>query len=136
MLALSVLALYMILTLKEVTVKPKATQNSEDYNQEVQEKIKRVEEEYKIALNDIFRDYDNLMMSQKLDDSEKVEGIIDLKDKLITLNVPAQYKAMHLDLFLALSKFNQQGIDNLEEAVSGINDLMNKAREVYPWLSS
>ncbi|MGM0495774.1 MAG: hypothetical protein ACQERX_03830 [Bacillota bacterium] len=136
MLALSILALYMILTLQEVTVKPNSVQNSEDYNQKVQEKIEQVEEEYKIALNDIFRDYDNLMMSRELDDSEKVEGIIKLRDELMNLNVPAQYKALHFDLFKAFSNFNEQGIDDLSQAVSEIDDLIFKAREAYNWLSS
>lgn len=136
MLVLSLLAAYMILTLKEVTVKPKTIQSSEDYNRQVQENIKKVEIEYQVGLKDIFRDYENMMQSQELDDADKVSGILKLRDEIKSLNVPAQYKEMHLNLFLAFSEVEKMGTDDLTEAVSNINELITEARNAYPWLNN
>ena len=126
------LSVYLLLSTKEVTVRTKAPQSSEEFARQVEEKQKKMEDTYEYELKRIFSDYDVLVSSNS---SEIGLEILKLRDKIKVLTVPAQYLEMNMDLFLAFSEAERINPEEMSVITSEISKLINEARSAYSWLN-
>lgn len=123
---------YLTLTLKEVTVKPKVPQSHEDYARQVEANKQKVMNEYKIGLKKVFSEYNSLT---NISGEEKNAKLLAIKDELKVMTVPAEYKDMHMNLFLAYSKLGSTETQTATSTRAEISDLMSKASTSNVWLS-
>lgn len=129
-----VLAAYLMLSLKEVTVQPKTPQSSEEYAKQVQEKIRKIEDKYILDFKNIISEYEGLINDSTKSAEVKNSEIIKLRQRMMTLTVPAQYLEMNKNMFNAFIKAEDMGIDNLDENILEISSLIDEAKAAYPQL--
>ena len=127
-----VLVSYLMLTLKEVTVKTKTPLSSEEFARQVQENQKKMENTYEHGLKNIFAEYDALVNENS---SEMGSEILKLRDRVKFLTVPVQYLDMNMDLFLAFSEAERINPGDIDDVVSRISELISQARSSYTWLN-
>jgi len=126
---------YLTLTLKEVTVKPKVPQSHEDYARQVEANKQKVMNEYKLGLKNVFLEYNSLNNNSGLSGEEKNTKLLGLRDELKVMTVPAEYKDMHMNLFLAYSKLGNTEIQTATSTIEEISNLMSEASTTNSWLS-
>jgi len=120
------LVLYLILTSESV----KQINNP---NQQVKKDNSIVlENDYKPKAKEIFIDYENLIQNS----SFTKENIESLKSKLLDLKVPAKFKELHIQLFLALTKMENYLDQKNEQDKSDSLQTVNQLKANYSWLNS
>lgn len=92
---------------------------------------KKMEEAYKEEASRIVSEYFNLTESREYT-SEPVDKI---KQKLLDLTVPAEFKDLHLNLVLAMSQMEIFLDSGREEAKIASQELMTEAKANYGWLT-
>jgi hypothetical protein len=93
--------------------------------------LKQLESDYKSEAKGILNDYSLLISKENL----KVEEVKIIRDRLLGLKVPAEFKDLHLNLVLALAKMsesvNEAEVKEKEASAKLIQDLKAK----YVWLN-
>ena len=135
MLEFFVLGSYIVLTLKEVTIKSKTPQSNEEYDRQVQEKIKKIEEAYKLEMKNVFSEYSLLTANPEKSPEEINLGLLKIRDELKTMTVPVQFKELHMNLFLAFSEAEGISVEEINTLVLKITNLMTEAKIAHDWLS-
>lgn len=117
---------YLIVTSKPVNNIGKQTNKS-------QEKVdlKKLEEEYKTGTKNILTDYSALLESNNLN-LEIVEAD---KNKLLDLKVPGQFKDLHLNFVLAVSKMEDYLKNGKEEDKADSQRMISEIKADYVWLN-
>lgn len=98
--------------------------NEEKLKQELSLKL---EEDYRKSVREIFNDYAN-----NLEDLQKVAA---LKGRLLELKVPTEFKALHLNLVLTMTKTESYIQNKEEEDKIASEKVIKETREKYPWLN-
>lgn len=130
-----VLGAYLVLTLKEVTIKPKTPQSSEEYNRQVQENIKKIEEAYKLELKQTLAEFASLTSNPEKSSEEIGLGLLKIRDDLQKMTVPVQFKELHMSLFLEISKAQDASAEELEALTLKISNLITELKISYDWLA-
>lgn len=130
-----VLGAYLVLTLKEVTIKPKTPQSSEEYNRQVQENIKKIEEAYKLELKQTLAEFASLTSNPEKSSEEIGLGLLKIRDDLQKMTVPVQFKELHMSLFLEFSKAQDASADELSALTLKISNLITELKISYDWLA-
>lgn len=130
-----VLGAYLVLTLKEVTIKPKTPQSSEEYNRQVQENIKKIEEAYKFELKQTLVEYASLTSNPEKSSEEIGLGLLKIRDGLQEMTVPVQFKELHMSLFLEFSKAQDASEEELKALTLKISNLITELKIAYDWLA-
>lgn len=130
-----VLGAYLVLTLKEVTIKPKTPQSSEEYNRQVQENIKKIEDAYKLELNQTLTEFASLTSSPDKSSEEIGLGLLKIRDGLQEMKVPVQFKELHMSLFLEFSKAQDASEEELKALTLKISNLITELKIAYDWLA-
>ena len=130
-----VLGAYLVLTLKEVTIKPKTPQSSEEYNRQVQENIKKIEEAYKLELKQTLTEFASLTSNPEKSSEEIGLGLLKIRDDLQKMTVPVQFKELHMSLFLEFSKAQDASEDELNALTLKISNLITELKISYDWLA-
>lgn len=130
-----VLGAYLVLTLKEVTIKPKTPQSSEEYNRQVQENIKKIEDAYKLELNQTLSEFALLTASPDKSSEEIGLGLLKIRDGLQEMKVPVQFKELHMSLFLEFSKAQDASEEELKALTLKISNLITELKIAYDWLA-
>lgn len=130
-----VLGAYLVLTLKEVTIKPKTPQSSEEYNRQVQENIKKIEEAYKLELKQTLAEYASLTSNPEKSSEEIGLGLLKIRDGLQEMTVPVQFKELHMSLFLEFSKAQDASEEELKALTLKISNLITELKIAYDWLA-
>lgn len=134
-LAFAILAAYLFLTVKEVSIKTKVPQSSEEYNREVQEKIRKMEEAYKVDMKKFVVDSQAAIDDVSLDSTAKTNALLVQRENMKKMTVPAQFKDLHMNLFLLYSDLS---IDNQEETgavILEISNQLSQAKSSFDWLN-
>ncbi len=130
LLVLSVVAIsavsYLIITSKPVN-------NTGKQANKEQEKVdlKKLEEEYKAGTKNILADYSTLLEDKDLS-LDKVE--VD-KNKLLGLKVPGQFKDLHLNFVLAVSKMEDYLKTGKSEDRAASQRMIGEIKANYIWLN-
>ncbi|MDO8261094.1 MAG: hypothetical protein Q7T50_06430 [Candidatus Magasanikbacteria bacterium] len=135
LLAFLVLGSYLVLTLKEVTIKSKTSQSNDEYDRQVQEQMQKIEEAYMLEMKNIFSKYSVLTASPEKSPEEINSGLLKIRDELKVMTVPVQFKELHMNLFLAFSEAEGTSAEEVNTVVSKITSLMTEARIAHDWLS-
>jgi len=130
------LLVYLMLSTKEVTVKTKTPQSSEEYAKQVQEKMKKIEDQYISDFKKIITEYEGLIGNVTMSGEDKISEIIKLRQAMMVLTVPAQYLEMNKNVFNAFTKAEDMGIESLDENISEISSLINDAKTIHYQLSN
>lgn len=131
---LLVLAIYLVLSLKEVTVQTKVPQSSEEFMQQVKENMEKIENQYKVDLKKIISEYEGLVNDDKRNEDELRLEITKTRTLILDLKVPAQYQDMHKSLVIAFSEAEDAESENFDESISEISSLINETKTSYSWL--
>jgi len=134
-LAFAILAAYLFLTIKEVTIKTKVPQSSEEYNRQVQENIKKMEAAYQSDMKSFVAETQAIIDNPNLDQAAKTDSLLRLRENLKTMTVPAQYKELHMNLFLAFSELSSDSQKDFGTVINEISNLINEAKSAISWLN-
>ncbi len=127
--------IFLMLSLKKVSVNEE--KNISDYKQEKQLKIvniAKLESDYKNNLKPIFGDFEKIFNNTNASSTD-IEKITKLKVELIKLQVPEQFKKMHLELVFAFSDAINFFESNQKNKKKEIIFLIQKTKENYKWLN-
>ncbi len=120
------LALYLILTSESIQKNQVINQLTKD------KKITQLEENYQAKSREIFKAYEQLIQA----DNFSPENIIEHKNRLLDLRVPAKYKELHLNLVLALTKMeNYLNQKDAKEKTASL-EMTNQLKADYSWLNN
>ena len=127
--------IFLILSLKKVSVNEE--KNISNYKQEKQLKIvniAKLENDYKNNLKPIFSDFEKIFNNTNASSTD-IEKIVKLKVELIKLQVPEQFKKLHLELVFAFSNAINFFENNQKNEKKEIITLIQKSKEDYKWLN-
>ena len=127
--------IFLMLSLKKISVNEE--KNISNYKQEKQLKtinIAKLENDYKNNLKPIFRDFEKICNSVNASSTD-IEKIAKLKVELIKLQVPEQFKKLHLELVFAFSDAINFFENNQKDKKKEIISLIQKSKENYRWLN-
>jgi cell division protein FtsB len=120
------LILYLIFTSESV----KKTDNS---NQPIRQTgSASLEAEYKLKTKEFFTAYENLIKNNNF--TEK--NITELKNNLLALRVPAQFKELHIKFVLILTKMENYLNQKDEREKSDSLQAANQLKADYSWLNN
>ncbi len=120
------LALYLILTSESIQKNQVINQLTKDKN------ITQLEENYQAKSREIFKAYEQLIQA----DNFSPENIIEHKNRLLDLRVPAKYKELHLNLVWALTKMeNYLNQKDAKEKTASL-EMTNQLKADYSWLNN
>jgi len=127
--------IFLMLSLKKISVNEE--KNISNYKQEKQLKIvniTKLESDYKNNLKSIFGDFEKIFNNTNASSTD-IEKIAKLKVELIKLQVPEQFKKMHLELVFAFSNAINFFENNQKDEKKEIIALIQKLKENYRWLN-
>ncbi len=125
---LLVIVLYLILTSESV----KKTDQPEQGQPAQQEKAAVLEENYQKMAKPIFIGFEELLSK----DNFTVDKIIELKNKLLDLKVPAKFKELHIQLVLAMAKMENYLNQKKQEEKTDSLLMINQLKANYSWLNN
>jgi hypothetical protein len=154
------LALYLILSSKPVTIEPSSDTGQKQISEKSDNEASRVdleelENSYKQAVKFILADYKLITVDMwpgtsttlleegdqpatlteyKKSPSEILELAQELENRLMALTVPSQFKNLHLNLVLAISKLSNYIESGDEEERSKSQALIEQAKTDNEWL--
>jgi hypothetical protein len=155
------LVIYLIISSKPVIIKPDVNTAREkitgsDGSKVGQVDLQKLEDSYKEVVGAILADFERLIEEFKItsttspeqefitatttaetkDQQELSEKVSTLRNQLMEVKVPTEFKDLHLNLLLALNKIDSYLDDrNEEEGLAGL-DLISQAKINYEWLSN
>lgn len=92
----------------------------------------QVEADYKIETKNFVNNFSEIIKREDF----VVDDIKILRDGLLDLKVPAEFKELHLDLVMAIIKMENFLENNyLEDGVAS-QEIIKKSLESYPWLNN
>ena len=93
--------------------------------------LKQLESDYKSEAKGILDDYSVLISKENL----KVEEVKIIRDRLLGLKVPAEFKDLHLSLVLAVAKIEKSLADDSKEGRIAGREAINEIKANYTWLN-
>lgn len=87
--------------------------------------------DYKVDASRILSDYSRLIEKKEITASE----IQSIKNRLLNLTVPAEFKDLHVNLILALTKMGDYSASKDEAEKSESERLISQAKEDFAWLN-
>lgn len=93
--------------------------------------LKKLEEEYRVETKNILTDYSALLEANNLS-IDKVEAD---KNKLLDLKVPVQFKDLHLNFVLAVSKMEDFLKNGKSEDRDASRRMISEIKTNYIWLN-
>lgn len=156
------LVIYLIISSKPVIIKPDVNTAREkitgsDGSKVGQVDLQKLEDSYKGVVGAILADFEQLIIegfkitsttspeqefitattTAKTENQQELsEKISTLRNQLMEVKVPTEFKDLHLNLLLALNKMDSYLDDrNEEEGLAGL-DLISQAKINYEWLSN
>jgi hypothetical protein len=114
-----------------ITSKPVNNVGKQANKEQVKVDLKKLEEEYKAGTKNILTDYSALLLNNDLN-LEKVEAD---KNKLLGLKVPAEFKDLHLNFVLAVSKMEDYLKNGKDEDKAASQRMISEIKANYVWLN-
>jgi hypothetical protein len=130
LLVLSVVAISAVLYLI-ITSKPVNNNGKQANKEQVKVDLKKLEEEYKAGTKNILTDYSALLLSDNL----SLEIVETDKNKLLGLKVPAEFKDLHLNFVLAVSKMEDYLKNGKDEDKAASQRMISEIKANYVWLN-
>ena len=129
------IAVALILTLALVFLvihlKPEKEEQKDVFKKQSEEVTSRVtKKEYENSVQGIMSDYWN---SEVLTDAERLDLILQIRESLLDLIVPTDYKDLHLGLVVSLD-FIIQDLQGEELKLNQGEEKIGELQKLYPWL--
>src|SRR3989339_1654913 len=131
------LILYLIFSLKRVTVETGSDGGAETKNTAVTDKVdlKKLEAGYKTQVKFVINEYEALIGTTTEPADGTADKIMELRNKLTDLSVPLELKNLHIDLVLAFSRMENYFRGGNEEDKDFSDDLLERAKNDHEWLT-
>ena len=118
--------LYLIITSESDVIKNKEAVNLEKDDNYLEE----LRSNYKQKASEILSGYLELSEASNFN----IEQINNIRNELLDLKVPAEYKDLHLSLILAINKMENYLLTGVEQIKIESWQIINRARANYKWL--
>ena len=118
--------LYLIITSESDVIKNKEAVNLEKDDNYLEE----LENNYKQKASEILSGYLELLKTSNFN----IEQINNIRNELLDLKVPVEYKDLHLSLILAINKMENYLLTGVEQIKTESWQIINRARANYKWL--
>ena len=118
--------LYLIITSESDVIKNKEAVNLEKDDNYLEE----LRSNYKQKASEILSGYLELSEASNFN----IEQINNIRNELLDLKVPAEYKDLHLSLILAINKMEDYLLTGVEQIKTESWQIINRARANYKWL--
>lgn len=99
--------------------------------QEAAVDLAAMSEEYKEGISGAFAEFSNLNESADL----SVTQIKEIKNRALDLKLPGEFRGLHIDFILALTRMEDFLETGAEDARIAGEDLIEKIKSNYPWLT-
>jgi hypothetical protein len=128
------LVLYLIITAKPIArIQEKGDTQAPFNSLQAEDEIdlERLAKDYQEKVQMIFADF--LLLAQDLEGTS-VNQVESIKNQLLELRVPTQFKDLHLDLVLTINKMEEFLLNGNSEDKFFSQEMIEKIKESYDWL--
>lgn len=141
-----ILSMYIISSVKEITIKQVDSVENLASNSVVTQEIVQIDmEEYQEEMKIIFLDFEAMLnheTSSTTDNADEnvdtiVEKINNLKEKIISIKAPSKdFGSLHISLTLSMDKFSSYLLNNNEKDLNETLNLVSEIEKEFDWLKS
>ena len=129
-----VLVFYLVLTSRSLTYKgisDKADNISINKGEVVKVDHAELANKYRKDTQGLFSKYEKMLTLDEL----KPEQIAEIKEQLLNLVVPGEYKDLHISLFFALVNMEDYFVEGEGEYIKNSQSMISEIKEKYVWLN-